>query len=54
MEPVKGTGALAWIVVLTIAAVGMLFIVISAFSQDNAVTSVDGDRSIRSHYFDGE
>lgn len=54
MEPVKGTATLAWTVVLTITAVGLLFIVISAFSQDIAVTSVDGDRAIYSHYLDGE
>lgn len=52
MAPVKGTAALAWIVVLTITVVGLLFIVISAFSQDNTVTSVDGDRSTFSHYLD--
>lgn len=52
MVPVKGQTALAWIVVLTIFAIGMLFIVISAFSQDNTTTSVDGDRAVHSQYFD--
>ena len=54
MLPVKGTAALAWVVVLTITAVGLLFIIIAAFSQDNAVTSVDGDASTFSQYIDGD
>ena len=52
MEPVKGHTALAWVAVLAIAAVGLLIIVVSAFSQDNVRTSVDGDRSVDSQYFD--
>lgn len=49
-----GTSGLAWIVVLTILVLGLLPIVVSAFSQDNAVTSVDGDRSTYSHWIAGE
>jgi hypothetical protein len=42
MVPVKGQAALAWIVVLAIVAIALLFIIVSAFSQDNDRTSVDG------------
>lgn len=54
MHPVKGHTALAWVTVLAIAAVGLLIIVVSAFSQNNAPATVDGDRSVESQYFDGE
>lgn len=54
MVPAKGTSGLAWIVVLTVLVLGLLPLVISAFSQDNTVTSVDGERSVESQYFDGE
>lgn len=52
MVPERGHTALAWIVVLTIVAIGMLFIVISSFSQDTATTTVDGDRAVYSQYQD--
>ena len=52
MVPEPGQTALAWIVVLTVFAIGMVFIVISAFSQDTATTSVDGDRAVYSQYQD--
>nr|QMS48123.1 hypothetical protein WG33_0322 [uncultured bacterium] len=52
MHPERGQTALAWIVVLTIVAVGSLFLIISAFSQDTATTTVDGDRAVYSQYFD--
>jgi hypothetical protein len=54
MVPLKGQTGLAWIVVLAIALVGLMIIVVSATSQDNARTSVDGDRATYSHYLDGE
>jgi hypothetical protein len=49
-----GTAGLAWIVTLTILVLGLLPIIVSAFSQDNTVTSVDGDQATYSHWFDQE
>jgi hypothetical protein len=49
MVPVKGQTALAWIVVLAIAITGGMFILVSAFSQSNAPTSVDGHQAVYSH-----
>ena len=54
IEPAKGTAGLAWIVVLTIAAIGLLILIVSAFSQDNTKMSVDGDRSTYSQWVDQE
>ena len=52
MVPERGQTALAWIVVLTIVAIGMVFLIISAFSQDTVTTTIDGDRAVYSHYLD--
>lgn len=49
MVPVKGQTGLAWVVVLTILFVGGLILVVSAFSQDNDPTSVDGRTATTSH-----
>jgi hypothetical protein len=54
MVPLKGQTGLAWLVVLAITLVGLMIIVVSATSQDNARTSVDGDRATYSHYLDGD
>jgi hypothetical protein len=53
MVPVKGQAGLAILVVLAIAAIGLLFIVVSAFSQDNANSSVDGKQAVHSHNLPG-
>ena len=52
MVPERGQTALAWIVVLSVFAIGMVFIIISAFSQNTATTTVDGDRAVYSQYLD--
>ena len=49
MVPVKGQTGLAWVVVLTILFVGGLILVVSAFSQDNDPTTVDGRTATTSH-----
>ena len=49
MVPVKGQSGLAFLVVLAIAGVALLIIIVSAFSQDNARTSVTGDKATYSH-----
>ena len=46
--------ALALIVVLAIAATGLMFIIISAFSQNNAVATIDGDHAVYSHHIDAD
>ena len=50
----KGTSGLAWVVVLTIALLGLLPIVVSAFSQNNANATVDGEQSTYSQWVDQE
>ena len=54
MTPTKGTSALAWIVVLTILAIGLLILLVSAFSHNNTDMSVDGDKATYSQWVDGE
>jgi len=49
MVPVKGQTGLAWVVVLAIFFVGGLILVVSAFSQDNDPTTVDGRTATTSH-----
>lgn len=49
MVPVKGQGGLALVVVLAMAAVALLFIIVSGFSQDNAPMTVDGKQATYSH-----
>jgi hypothetical protein len=53
MVPVKGQAVLALVITLAIAAAGLLLIVVSAFSQDNANISVDGKQSVHSQFLDG-
>ena len=50
MVPVKGQAGLAIVLTLAIAAIGLLLIVVSAFSQDNVSTSVDGKQAVHSQY----
>ena len=50
----KGTTGIAWVVVLTIAVLGLLPIIVSAFSQDNANATVDGEQSTYSQWVDQE
>ena len=49
MVPVKGQTGLAWIVVGAIFLAALLILVVSASSQDNVSTSVDGNKAIYSH-----
>ena len=49
MVPVKGQTGLAWVVVAAMLLVGGLIIVVSAFSQDNDPTTVDGRTATTSH-----
>ena len=49
MVPVKGQTGLAWIVVIAVLMFGLAFIVVSAFSQDNAPSSIDGRTATTSH-----
>ena len=49
MVPQKGGNALAFIVVLAIAAGLLAFIVVAAFSQDNTPSSIDGRTATTSH-----
>jgi hypothetical protein len=53
MVPVKGQAGLAITLTLAIAAIGLLFIIVSAFSQDNVSTSVDGKQAVHSHNLAG-
>ncbi len=49
MVPVKGQTGLAWVVVIAILLVGGLILVVSAFSQNNDPTTVDGKTATTSH-----
>jgi hypothetical protein len=49
MVPRKGQTLPAWIAVLALAIGLALFIIVPAFSQRNARTSVDGHRAVYSH-----
>jgi hypothetical protein len=49
MVPVKGHTGLAWVVVLAMFLVGGFVLVVSAFSQNNDPTSVDGRTATTSH-----
>jgi competence protein ComGC len=53
MVPVKGQAGLAILVVLAIAAIGLLIIIVSAVSQDNAPTTVDGKQAVHSQDISG-
>ncbi|MCU1483927.1 MAG: hypothetical protein JWN67_673 [Actinomycetia bacterium] len=53
MVPVKGQAGLAITLTLAIAAIGLLFLIVSAFSQDNVSTSVDGKQAVHSHNLAG-
>jgi hypothetical protein len=53
MVPVKGQAGLAIAITLAIAAIALLFIVVSAFSQDNVNMSVDGHQAVHSHNLPG-
>ena len=48
MVPVKGQTGLAWVVVLAILIVSGLILVVSAFSQNNDPTTVDGNTATTS------
>ncbi len=48
----SGTSGLAWIVVLAIAVLGLLPIIVSAFSQNNTNITVDGDQATYSQWHD--
>ena len=50
MVPVKGQAGLAIALTLAIAGVALLLLVVSAFSQDNVPTSVDGKQSVHSQF----
>lgn len=49
MVPVKGQTALAWVVVAAIVLVGGMILLVSAFSQDNAPSSITGRTATTSH-----
>ena len=49
MVPVKGQTALAWIVVLALTLGLVLFVIVPAFSQNNARSSIDGHKAVYSH-----
>ena len=51
MIPVKGHTSLAWVVVLAMLLIGGLILVVSAFSQNNDPSSVDGRTATTSHDF---
>jgi hypothetical protein len=53
MVPVKGQAGLAIVLTLAIAAIGLLFLIVSAFSQDNVPMSVDGRQAVHSHNLAG-
>jgi hypothetical protein len=53
MVPVKGQAGLAILVVLAIAAIGLMIIIVSAVSQDNAPTTVDGKQAVHSQDISG-
>jgi hypothetical protein len=49
MVPVKGQTGPAWVAVIALAIILALFVIVSAFSQHNARTSVDGHQAVYSH-----
>ena len=49
MVPLKGQTGPAWIAVIAIALGLLLFVVVPAFSQRNAPTTVDGHKATYSH-----
>ena len=49
MVPLKGQTGPAWIAVIAIALGLLLFVVVPAFSQRNASTTVDGHKATYSH-----
>ena len=49
MVPVKGQTGPAWIVALALAIALALFVIVPAFSQNNAKKSVDGHKMTYSH-----
>jgi competence protein ComGC len=49
MVPLKGQTGPAWIAVIALAIGLLLFLVVPAFSQRNARTSVDGHKAVYSH-----
>ena len=49
MVPVKGQTGLAWIIVLAVLLFGLAFLVVSAFSQNNAPASINGRTATTSH-----
>lgn len=49
MVPVKGQTGLAWIAVLALAIGLALFVIVPAFSQNNARASIDGHKAVYSH-----
>lgn len=49
MVPVKGQAGPAIVVVAALLALILVFIIVSAFSQNNATTSIDGNRAVYSH-----
>jgi hypothetical protein len=51
MVPVKGQTGMAWVVVLAIVLVAGLILVVSAFSQNNDPTTVDGRTATTSQNF---
>ena len=53
MVPVKGQAGLAIALTLAIAGIALLILVVSAFSQDNVRTSVDGKQAVHSHNLEG-
>jgi hypothetical protein len=53
MVPVKGQAGLAIAITLAIAAVALLMLIVSAFSQDNVPMTVDGKQAVHSHNLPG-
>jgi hypothetical protein len=53
MVPVKGQAGLAIVLTLAMAAIALLFVIVSAFSQDNATMTVDGKQAVHSHNLPG-
>jgi hypothetical protein len=49
MVPVKGQTGLAWVVVLTFLFIGGMILLVSAFSQDNTPSSINGRTATTSH-----
>jgi hypothetical protein len=49
MIPAKGQTGPAWVVVIALTIGLALFVIVPAFSHDNAATSVDGKKAVYSH-----